>query len=343
MYPEDGTHERARKLQRCTEADCVAVLWRAGAVPEWVDVSVTGLTGAETLLQLECCGRFTSDEKLLYHQREGRPPFHVVGPTLPVGYKPGDRFSIWRRLKLWSREDLEQMRPHIQKVWSLELFGNVFDDSTLSSLPVFPCMEILELKYSPIHGEGLLALGSQPKLRVLRVNLAQPEVFRLTHVPTFPVLTDLSIGVLPSRPCGLEGLLSSLPHLELLTLQSSGNIFLDAPIPSASRWLGITAKNIKGEVRLPREIENLSLSLSESTVLDLGRLLRSVEKVNALFLRGTPVDDRFAEEIVSRFALEYVDLVETQVSADCLRRLAQAHPGLRMHPNLDFRMPPHAG
>ena len=334
VYPEDGTYERAHEQRQCTEAEVVAVLWRAGAVPEWVNVSVIGLTGTETLLQLDCCGRFTSNQNLLYHQIYGHPPFEVVGPNLPIGYKDGDRFSIWRRTELWSRDDLERVRPHIQKVWSLALSGDAFDDRTLSSLPEFPCMELLNLNHSPIHGEGLLALSIHPKLREMVVDLAQPDVFQLRNVPIFPLLKELRIHGLPSRSCGLEGLLSSLPNLESLTLESGGNIYLNAPISSASRFLGIIAKNVRGEVRFPREIDMLSLHLSESTELDLGRLLRGVEKVKSLHLRGTPVDDRFAEEIVSRFALEYIDLVGTQVRDDGLRRLAQAHPDLRMHPNV---------
>jgi len=337
VYPEDGTYERAHELRHCTEAEVVAVLWRVGAVPEWVNVSVVGVTGAETLLKLDCCGRFTSNQKLLYHQIYGHPPFEVVGPNLPVGYKDGDRFSIWRRTELWSRDDLERVRPHVQKVWSLALLGNTFDDHTLNSLPEFPHMEILALKHSPIHGEGLPALSRHPMLRVMGIDLAEPELFQLNNVPTFPLLKTLSIGGLPSRPCGLDGLLSNLPHLESLTLESSGNIFLDAPISSASQFLGITAKNIRGEVRLPREVQMLSLHLGESTALDLGRLLRGVEKVKSLHLRGTPVDDRFAEEMLSRFALEYIDLVGTLVSSDGLRRLAQTHPDLRMDPNLKHR------
>jgi len=34
VYPEDGTYEPAHELRQCTEAEVVAVLWRAGAVPE---------------------------------------------------------------------------------------------------------------------------------------------------------------------------------------------------------------------------------------------------------------------------------------------------------------------
>jgi len=343
VYPEDGSMERAHQLRQCTEAEVVEVLWRKGSVPEWVDLTVVGVTGTQTVVKLECCGRFTLAETLLYHQRLGNPPFLIAGPTLPVGYKHGDHFSIWRDAELQSQEELKQIQSHLQKVWRLRLLGSEFDDSTLISLPVFPSMEILALDHSPTRGEGLQSQSKHPKLRELSVGLAHPEGFRLSNVPTFPALETLWVHGLPSRPCGLEELLCRLPQLESLTLESDGNIFLDAPISKASRYLGITANNVLGEVRLPRELRFLSLHLRESSVVDVERLLRTVEKVRDLSLRGTPVDDRFAEEIVSRFPLEYVDLVETKVSDDALRRLAKAHPSLRIDPKLDWEMATAAG
>ena len=284
------------------------------------------------MLGLTCCGRFTLNGERLYHQQEGYPPFSVHGPALPARYQRGDRFSIWHRAELWSEDDLTQVIPHTQKVWALTLVGDVFGDRVLTGLPEFPSMEILELKHGPIHGSALAAPSSQPKLRVMRVDLAQPDLLRFERVPVFPVLDMLTIRNLPSSPCGLEELLGSVPHVRSLTLESSGIIFLDAPISGASRDLEITARNPQGDPRLPREVGRLSLHLRESTVADLARLLRSIEKVRALFLNGTPVDDQFAEELVARFAPEFISLVGTKVSADGLRRLHQNHPELRMAP-----------
>ncbi len=89
VFPDDSSFHQAEKLRLCNEQRVVDALWRDGRVPEWIDVAVIGETGESTLLQLMCCGRFTADEGLLYHAREGRPPFHVTGPTLPVGYEDG--------------------------------------------------------------------------------------------------------------------------------------------------------------------------------------------------------------------------------------------------------------
>lgn len=81
VYPDDSSFQRAEELKACDEEAVVKSLWRDGRVPEWIDVAVIGETGTATLLQLMCCGRFTAQNDRLYHEREGRPPFHVTGPT----------------------------------------------------------------------------------------------------------------------------------------------------------------------------------------------------------------------------------------------------------------------
>src|SRR4029079_19531467 len=99
--------------------------------------------GDASLLQLMCCGRFTADEGLLYHAREGCPPFHVTGPVLPVGYEDGQKFSIYDRSECWTLDDVDHLRNHAHKVWSLDLVGHAFDDESLEKLPSLSRMELL--------------------------------------------------------------------------------------------------------------------------------------------------------------------------------------------------------
>ncbi|BCM88410.1 hypothetical protein IAD21_00241 [Abditibacteriota bacterium] len=87
---ETFAHEslpREQYLGPLTEEEVLAWLWRGGKVPEWVDLSTTACDAQFTYVELLCCGRFTANDKHLYHQREGYPPFHVLGPALPPGWK----------------------------------------------------------------------------------------------------------------------------------------------------------------------------------------------------------------------------------------------------------------
>jgi len=74
--------------------------------------------------------------------------------------------------------ELQRLRPHAAKIWSLRLSGTEFSDETLSQLPSLPRMEILELT-GPIRGGGLRALAAHRKLRVLRIELPVDSDFEV--------------------------------------------------------------------------------------------------------------------------------------------------------------------
>ncbi len=224
--------------------------------------------------------------------------------------------------------------PHLHKVWSLDFFGSQFDDSKLASLPILPNVEIIELKDSPIHGVGLCSLSRHPKLRVLRIDLATPGDFDLKGTSVPASIEVLDIQHLPSAPCGLEELLRRLPALRWLTLASDGNICFNGSISGTPEFLTIEAENIVGAATLPSNVGHLALHLTKATPSDLSRLLNDVEKVSALSLLRTPVDDHLAKELIRRLKPEYVNLVQTKVSTDCLHHLREMYPGIRIHPNL---------
>jgi len=64
----------------------VGSLWRDGKIPEWINMQIHSYDDINTYLELLCCGRFTSNKELLYHVKEGYPPFHVLGPNLPPNW-----------------------------------------------------------------------------------------------------------------------------------------------------------------------------------------------------------------------------------------------------------------
>lgn len=93
-FPEDYEE---RQRQCSTQSEVVQLLWRDGKVPEWINVQVYRQDKTYTHIQLLCCGRFSSDKAHIYHAREGRAPFHVVGPALPIDYEQGVKFSLYWR------------------------------------------------------------------------------------------------------------------------------------------------------------------------------------------------------------------------------------------------------
>lgn len=98
-FPEDSASGKCEPVP-LVEREVVAVLWREGSVPEWVNVHVAFADERHTIVNLHCCGRYTATQELLYHVEEGYPPFHVLSPELPPEWMDGNRAKfdlMWRR------------------------------------------------------------------------------------------------------------------------------------------------------------------------------------------------------------------------------------------------------
>lgn len=87
VIPKEVRAKGGKAIGPLSHKEVVALLWRDGLVPEWVDITPweaqpTGLT-----FQLLCCGRFTKDESHLYHKKEGYRPFHAPGVWIPPDWE----------------------------------------------------------------------------------------------------------------------------------------------------------------------------------------------------------------------------------------------------------------
>ncbi|MBU2666592.1 hypothetical protein KOI35_24085 [Actinoplanes bogorensis] len=198
-FPQDST----RFLSKCDAATAVAELWRDGRVPEWIDVAVVDETGSATVIELVCCGRFTDDNSRLYHAREGRPPFHVVGPALPP-HHDGTPFSIHLRAECWDHADARHLAAAADEVWSLALRAEL-----LAELPALPNLEILTIRGLPSRPWGFGALGGlAPNLS--RLDLSAEGALFLDGDIGFPVremtLTAAGIGARATLPTDLDRL-----------------------------------------------------------------------------------------------------------------------------------------
>jgi hypothetical protein len=332
VFPGDATPERARQVLSCDADDVVAMLFRSDRVPEWVNLNVVGVTPTATLIEILACGRFTANEGLLYHRQEGRPPFHVLGPTLPLNWVQGQRFSIYYRSTCASSDELEAMRPYSAKTWSLDLESPMATDETLLALPDLPNLEILELKDSRLRGPGLSALARFPKLRIVRVSGVGAD-FDVASGPRLRQLEEVTIDGLPPRPCGVEAWAARLPSLQMLSLSAASDLHLAGAFPKRLGHLTLTGAQIKGEARLPRQSEWLSLHLSKQPSDALEGLLAPVREVESLSLSETPVGDTFVSKLLSRWKnIRYLEVVGTTVSEAFLRDLALTQPALKTHP-----------
>ena len=330
VFPEDS----GRELVDCAVEEAVAVLFRARAVPEWINVSVHAADRERTTIELLSCGRYTENETLLYHQQEGRPPFHVLGPTLPPDWKQGERFSIYHRTECSRRVELAGLAPQAAKVWSLTLIGEEIDDACIEQLPTLPNVEILELRGTRWSGASFAALARHAKLRVLRAAPVGAR-FELPPAPRLP-LQNVTLQGLPGSDWGLGELLSAAPALSCLWLHGDA-LCLDLNSREALETLSLSGRRADG--KLPRRMRDFYAHLMDASESELDALLAGVEHVENLNLSGTRVGYEFVERLLERWPLRYLNVVDTLVSDEEVGRIAAARPRLKLLPNLTSLAP----
>jgi len=332
LYPEDSSPERAKRFIRCTEDEVVNLLWRDGKIPEWIDISVVNEVDSTTILELRCCGRFTSDEELLYHTWQGRPPFQVVGPTLPPKHKQGQSFSIHHRSEAWSQADLAALNPHKEKVWSLELAGQDIDDRCLQDLPPFPAMHLLQLRQTRTTARGLRALNRHRLLRVLNLFPPSSPSLDLTELPRLRSLTGLNVYNAQSLRCAFRGFRLRLPSLSHLMLDCAGVLQLKGRLPRSMALLSLRAPKLQGDFAIPAQVEMLGLHLYEASDSDVENLLRNLKVVRSLDLSATPVTEAFVRRAVERWPMKSINVSQTNMSRAAVAEFAAAHPNLSISP-----------
>jgi hypothetical protein len=335
IFPEDSSLARAEELADCNEEQVLDTLWRNGRVPEWINVSVIGESGTTTMLQLICCGRFVREHRLLYHEGEGIPPFHVLGPGLPADYEEGRRFSINRHAECMSVRDFEQLRLHADKVQSVTLVGSRLGDRVLAELPELAAMESIELKSSSIRGTSLLELHRFPRLQVVRLRLEESDQFTLpTFTDGLPSLEIFAIDNAPPRPWGLGEFLGVVPNLRCLTIEARDELFLEGTCPREMEDVMVSARRLRGLLKLPRKLRFLLAHVAEMREREIESWLSDVAEVRRLDLSGMPIGDELAEALAARLGLAHLNLAGTGVSNEALKRIANAHPKLRLIPRL---------
>jgi hypothetical protein len=82
VFPDDVL-KYGQRIGPLEASEVVSLLWRDQMVPEWIDISVCDADEQFTYFGLKCCGRFTSQDQLLYYTWTDVAPFGVKGPSYP--------------------------------------------------------------------------------------------------------------------------------------------------------------------------------------------------------------------------------------------------------------------
>ncbi len=75
-------------------------LWVDGKVPQWINLSVHAADAEHTYIEVCVTDRLVAEVAHMCHRREGNPPFHILGPSVPpwwVSLAESGKFSLgWR-------------------------------------------------------------------------------------------------------------------------------------------------------------------------------------------------------------------------------------------------------
>ena len=67
--------------------EAASILFKHEQTPVWIDLFVGGFDKEHTYIEVTFSEDCTSDDSTLFHPKEGFPPFHVIGPTAPEGWR----------------------------------------------------------------------------------------------------------------------------------------------------------------------------------------------------------------------------------------------------------------
>ena len=147
----------------------------------------------------------------------------------------------------------------------------------------------------------------------------------LDHLITLVNLQELSMGRGRLSNSSLE-VLRMLPTLTHLDLSGARPVPPDMP-GRASTGPGIPETSLRAMAEL-KELRVLKLGYSSITAQGL-RILSSLEKVEKLGLEGCRrINDGAVAELAAWKSLKYLDLQDTEVTAQGLEALRKARPGL---------------
>jgi hypothetical protein len=307
VYPEDSQSPQAN-LARVDLETLVALLWRDGAVPEWVNLSVEAADAESVIVGVTSCGRFTTNEALLYHEREGRRPFHVLGPALPPDWRgEGDRFSLWWTAHARNRDELTRVADHAHEVKILVVRGSWCDDTTLALVGSFPQLATLRLEHTAVVGTGLAHLVARSPLEHLALTGLAGGPVDLSAVGELSTLRTVAVDGEPTEILGANKLVA-LVSLTDLTLDLRALTSLEL-----ARGLGSLAR----------------LSAKRSSVSSLAPL-RECSRLEHLALDQTNVSDDQLAHVAPLKRLRTLSLNGTAVTDRALQLLASARPDLRI-------------
>jgi hypothetical protein len=169
---------------------------------------------------------------------------------------------------------------------------------------------------------------------VLRLNLSNIYELSLREMERSERLAVLSIQNMLGAVLGLGALSTIAPNLRELSLASSSDLAAEpVELPSTLQELRLELPHVPSLALAGLGMRTLGIHAREGGDAEVSALLSGAHAgIENVSLRGTPVSDAIFGELARFQRLRYLDVVNTNVTAEALHRFTAERPSLRFHP-----------
>ena len=83
----NGKDYKLNELVGLTPKEALAFIYVNGKVPHWIDLYVNAFNEVTLSIEVTFSVEFSDNEEELFNKAQGLPPFHIIGPTIPKGWR----------------------------------------------------------------------------------------------------------------------------------------------------------------------------------------------------------------------------------------------------------------
>ena len=83
----NGKDYKVDELIGLTPKEALSFLHVDGKVPHWIDLYICAFDDVTLSIEVTFSEEFTDNEDELFNKSQGLPPFHIIGPTIPEGWR----------------------------------------------------------------------------------------------------------------------------------------------------------------------------------------------------------------------------------------------------------------
>lgn len=294
------------------EEQVVDLLWHDDLVPMWINIKVSCTTPLHTVIELLCSSTLS---KMDFHKTrviDLFPPFHIVAPPTPPGWKQGDMLSLFYKSKCFTMQEYAYICTFPDRVSTLELYGDQFADGCFDGSVIFNHLTVLHLYSTNLWKRPSRAAVSLPSVQYCSAVLDNRTEMEFDFIPTLSSLKGLHLSHLPGKLVSVWELLQRYHHLSQLGLHVNGDFVLDC-FPEMGNLTSLSLSAVGrldiSDVSGLHTLEHLVINSMFASDQMIASMIRSLPQLGGLVLLKTEAAEETVEAILAHESIRFIDLV----------------------------------